>query len=230
MSAEAASPRAAAAGETAAGEKESQRKRRWETLVEIAEVLVLAIVAVATSYSGYMAARWDGRQALLYGHASTDRFRADAASTRGGQELVADASIFTAYLQAHAAGDTKLATQYVRRFTPDYQAAFLAWLKTDPFTSPSAPAGPADMPQYRNPQVENAAHLNAAASAAFDQGSIARDNAESYLRDTVLFATVLFVVAIAQRFKVRAVRVTTTAIALSLAAYTVAEMLTLPRV
>jgi hypothetical protein len=58
---------------------------------------------------------------------------------------------------------------------------------------------------------------------------VARDNAESYLRDTVLFATVLFVVAIAQRFKVRAVRVTTTVIALALAGCTVAEMLTLPR-
>jgi hypothetical protein len=122
MSAE-ASPQAAAPGETAAGEKQRHRKRRWETLVEIVEVLVLAIVAVATSYSGYMAARWDGRQALLYGHASTERFKADAASTRGGQELVADASIFTAYLQAHSAGNTKLATQYVRRFTPDYRTA-----------------------------------------------------------------------------------------------------------
>ena len=228
MSAE-VSPQAAAPGENAASKKESQRKKRWETLVEIVEVLVLAIVAVATSYSGYVAARWDGRQALLYGHASTDRFRADAASTRGGQELVADASIFTAYLQAHSAGDTKLATQYVRRFTPDYRTAFAAWLKTDPFTNPAAPAGPADMPQYRNPQLEAAAHLNATASATFDQGSIARHNAEAYLRDTVLFATVLFVVAIAQRFKVHAVRVTTTAIALSLAASTTVEMLTLPR-
>jgi hypothetical protein len=229
MSAEASS-QAAAPGETAAAEKQRHRKRRWETLVEVVEVLVLAIVAIATSYSGYMAARWDGRQALLYGHASTDRFTADAASTRGGQELVADASIFTGYLQAHAAGDARLATQYVRRFTPDYRTAFNAWLKTAPFTNPAAPAGPAEMPQYRNPQLENAAHLNATASATFDQGSIARDNAESYLRDTVLFATVLFVVAIAQRFKVRAVRVTTTAIALALAAYTVVEMLTLPRV
>lgn len=228
MSAE-ASPRELAAGETAAGEKKSQRKRRWETLVEVVEVVVLAIVAVATSYSGYSAARWDGRQALRYGHASTDRFKADAASTRGGQELVADASIFTAYLQAHAAGDTRLATQYVRRFTPDYRTAFNAWLKTGPFTNPAAPAGPADMPQYRNPHLETAAHLNATASATFDEGSIARDNAEAYLRDTVLFATVLFVVAIAQRFKVRAVRVTTTAIGLALAAYTGAEMLTLPR-
>jgi hypothetical protein len=231
MSAEASS-QAAAAGENVPKEKkekESQRKRRWETLVEVVEVIVLAIVAVATSYSGYVAARWDGRQALLYGHASTDRFRADAASTRGGQELVADASIFTAYLQAHSAGDTKLVTQYVRRFTPDYRTAFNAWLMTSPFTNPAAPAGPAEMPQYRNPQLEAAAHLNATASATFDEGSIARDNAEAYLRDTVLFATVLFVVAIAQRFKVRSVRVTTTAIALALAGYTVIVMLTLPR-
>lgn len=229
MSAEAASPQAATTGEHAAKDKESQRKKRWETFVEIVEVLVLAMVAVATSYSGYAAARWDGRQALLYGHASTDRFRADAASTRGGQELVADASIFTAYLQAHSAGDGRLAAQYVRRFTPDYRAAFDAWLTTSPFTNLAAPAGPALMPQYHNRDLEAAARLNAAAAATFDQGSVARDNAEAYLRDTVLFATVLFVVAIAQRFKVRAVRVTTTAVALALAAYTTVEMLTLPR-
>jgi len=37
------------------------------------------------------------------------------------------------------------------------------------------------------------------------------------------------VVAIAQRFRVRAVRVTATAIALALAAYTTVEMLALPR-
>ena len=233
MSAE-ASPEEAAAGETAASdtaasEKQRQRKRRWETLVEVVEVVVLAIVAVATSYSGYAAARWDGQQSLLYAHASADRFKADAASTKGGQELVADASLFTAYLQAHSAGDSRLAAVYVRRFTAEYKAAFLAWLKTGPFTNPAAPPGPAYMPQYHNPDLDAAARLNETASATFDQGTTARDNAERYLRDTVLFATVLFVVAIAQRFKVRAVRVTTTAIALSLAASTTVEMLTLPR-
>jgi hypothetical protein len=229
----AAAPEGAAAVEpaaAAAAEGKRRRKRRWETLVEVVEVIVLAIVAVATSWTGYSAARWDGRQSLLYGHASTDRFKADAASTRGGQELVADSSMFTAYLQAHAAGDTRLATVYVRRFTPDYRAAFAAWLTTSPFTNPAAPPGPGYMPQYHNPYLAAADRLNAAAAATFDQGSAARDNAERYLQDTVLFATVLFVVAIAQRFKVRAVRVTTTVIALGLAAYTTAAMLTLPRV
>ena len=222
-----AEPGAAAAAAAAEGER--RRKRRWETFVEVIEVIVLAIVAVATSWTGYSAARWDGQQSLLYGHASADRFKADAASTRGGQELVADSSMFTAYLQAHAAGDTRLAAVYVRRFTPGYRAAFAAWLTTSPFTNPAAPAGPGYMPQYHNPYLDAAARLNATAAATFDQGTAARDNAERYVRDTVLFATVLFVVAVAQRFKVRAVRVTTTAIALGLACYTTVAMLTLPR-
>jgi hypothetical protein len=214
----------------AAEEKERERRKHWETFVEIIEVLVLAIVAVATSWSGYAAARWDGQQSVLYGHATADRFKADAASTLGGQELVADASMFTGYLQAHSAADGKLAAVYVRRFTPDYRTAFLAWLKTSPFSNPAAPPGPGYMPQYHNPYLAAAGRYNTAAAATFDQGTAARDNAENYLRDTVLFATVLFVVAIAQKFKVRAVRVTTTAVALGLAAYTTAAVLTLPRI
>ena len=44
----------------------------------------------------------------------------------------------------------------------------------------------------RNPSFESAARLNALASATFNQGSAARDTAERYVRDTVLFASVLF--------------------------------------
>ena len=143
-------------------EEEKKRKARWEVVVEIIEVAVLAIVAIATAWSGYQAARWDGQQSLFYGHATADRFKADAASTFGGQELSADASMFTAYLQARSAGDGKLEMVYVRRFTPDYRVAFVAWLKTDPFTNPAAPPGPGYMPQYRNPSFESAARLNAA--------------------------------------------------------------------
>jgi hypothetical protein len=210
--------------------EQKERKRHWETLVEIVEVVLLATVAVASAWSGYQAAQWDGQQSLLYGHATADRFQADAASTYGGQEFISDVTLFTAYLQARSARDSALEQIYVRRFTPDYRAAFADWLKTDPFSNPSAPAGPGLMPQYRNPSFESAARLNAAASATFDQGTAARDNAEKYLRDTVLFASVLFVIAIAQRFKVRSVRAATTAVALGLAAYTAFAVLSLPRI
>ena len=128
--------------------KKKKRKARWEVLVEIVEVAVLAIVAVATAWSGYQSARWDGQQSLQYGHATTDRFKAGAASTYGGQELADDSAMFTAYLQARSAGNSKLEMLYVRRFTPGYRVAFVAWLKTDPFTNPAAPPGPGLMPQY----------------------------------------------------------------------------------
>jgi len=201
----------------------------WEELIEIVEVTVLALVAIATAWSGYQAAKWDGQQSVLYGTASTYRFQADAASTYGGQELAADASLFTAWLQATTAHDGKLAALYVRRFTPDYRTAFQAWLKTDPLTNPGAPAGPGYMPQYRNPDLVAAAQLDNRAAAAFAQGNAARDNAEGYVRDTVLFAAVLFLVAIAQRFKLRNVRAATTAVAFALLIYTTVSVARLPR-
>jgi len=201
----------------------------WEELIEIIEVTVLALVAFATAWSGYQAARWNGQQSLLYGTASAYRFQADAAATVGGQMLQADAAVFTAWLQATAAHDSKLADLYVRRFTPDYRTAFHAWLTTGPLTNPNAPAGPAYMPQYRNPDLVAAAQLNSRAAAAFARGTAARDNADNYVRDTVLFAAVLFLVAIAQRFKLRNIRVATTTVAFALLLYTAISVAQLPR-
>ena len=152
-------------------QRSERRNARWQEAVGIIEVALLALVAIATAWSGYQAAKWDGQQSELYGHATTYRFKADAASTYGGQLLAADASIFTAYLQAHAAGDVQLEQLYIRRFTPDYKTAFVAWLRTDPFTNPSAPAGPGVMPQYHNPYFVSADNLNAQASATFEQGN-----------------------------------------------------------
>jgi hypothetical protein len=85
------------------------------------------------------------------------------------------------------------------------------------------------MREYHNPGLQSADRLNALASATFDQGAAAGDTADRYVRDTVLLASVLFLVAIAQRFKMRSVRATTTAVAVAVAAYTMFALLTLPR-
>jgi hypothetical protein len=213
------------------GEAEEQKKHeRWETLIEVIEVLVLAVVAVATAWTGFQATKWDGRQAYLYGRASSYRFEADAASTYGGQELSADAGIFTAWLEAHSAGNTKLQTQYQRRFTPDFAAAFDAWLATDPFTNPKAPPGPSAMPQYHNPYFAKATVLNNEAAADFDEGTAARETGDKYVRDTVLFASVLFLVALAQRLKVRIARIGLNVVAFGLLVYVLASVFTLPRI
>jgi hypothetical protein len=176
-------------------ERADRAKHRWQEVVEVLEVLVLA----------------------------------DAASTLGGQELVADSSMFNAWLQARGADDPRLQAVFARRFTPEYRSAFQAWLKTRPFTNPAAPAGPGYMPQYRNRQLEEARRLNDRASAAFAEGTEARETADNYVRVTVLFALVLFLVALGQRFRVRMVRVGANAVASGLLVYGLSSLSTLPR-
>jgi hypothetical protein len=203
--------------------------KRWHGLLEIVEVVVLALVAVTTAWTGLQAAKWDSHASLLYGQASTARFQADAASTLAGLQLSADASMFTGWLQARATGDHELQAIYVRRFTPDYRAAYEAWLKTDPFANPAAPPGPAAMLSYHNPNQDAANRLNAQAAATFDHGTEARENADRYVRDTVLLAAVLFLVAVAQRFNAMLARVAVGVTAVGLLTFVIVSLAQLPR-
>jgi hypothetical protein len=176
-------------------------------LLEISEAVVLAVVAVATAWSGYQAAKWDGQQAFEYGNSSRLRVEAGIAATEGGQQRLLDVCTFNTWIQARETGDKKLADIYVRRLSPEYRAAFEAWLKTDPFTNRDAPAGPLFMPQYHNALLGQSDKLNEEATLAFSQGTQAREIAEKYVRGTVLLATVLFLIALAQRFQLRKVRI-----------------------
>jgi hypothetical protein len=194
-------------------------KRRWEELIEILEVVVLAMAAIATAWSGYQAAKGDGQQSVLYSDASVDRIQANTAATLGQQRLAADGAMFSAWLQARAASNPQLQTTFVRRFSPEYRTAFVAWLDTKPFTNPDAPPGPGYMPAYHNPQMEQATELNEKAATLEHAGTEARHTAEEYVRATVLFALVLFLIAVGQRFRIRGVRIATIAMAFGLFAY-----------
>ena len=210
-------------------EKAARQKHRWEEVIEILEVVVLALAAIATAWSGYQAAEGDGQQSVLYSVASVDRGRVNTAATLGQQRLAADGAMFSAWLEARAARDTQLQAMLVRRFSPEYRTAFGAWLKTAPFTTPSAPPGPAYMPEYHNPQLEQAEHLNEEAAVAEEEGTHARETAEKYIGATVLFALVLFLVAVSQRFRIWGVRIGAIALALGLLSYALYQVATLPR-
>lgn len=210
-------------------EQPGKHHGQWHELLEMAEVIILAVVALMTAWSGLQAARWDGQQSLLYGQANRDRFQADAASTLAGQQLSADASLFTAWLQAHAAGDARLQATFVRRFTPEYREAYEAWLKTEPFSNPTAPPGPGYMPSYHNPNQQAADRWNSLAADTFEKGTQARENADKYVRDTVLFASVLFLVALAQRLKAVRPRIALGTVAFALLAFVIISVVQLPR-
>lgn len=184
---------------------EEEETRHLE-LTEIGEAIILAIVTIVTAWSGYQAARWDGHSAKYYGQASSLRAQSSKQATLGSQQRIYDITTFNSWLQAKAEGNTEVANLFVRRFTPGYKVAFDAWLALDPLHSSGAPPGPSFMPQYHNVALELSDKLDAQATATFEEGTKARETADDYVRDTLLLASVLFLIAIGQRFKVRNVR------------------------
>src|SRR3984957_19689010 len=73
-------------------------------ILEIVEALVLAIVAIATAWSGYQAALWTGHQSELYGQASKLRVQAEGAPNAANQEGLYNASTVVEWLKAEAQG------------------------------------------------------------------------------------------------------------------------------
>src|SRR5580698_895704 len=208
--------------------KESPQSLGHEIL-EIAEAVVLAVVAIATAWSGYQAALWTGHQAELYGQASKLRIQAEGAATYANQERLYNASTVVEWLKAEAHSDKKLADLFERRFLPEFRPAFEAWKKTNPLNDPNAPAGPQLMAEYRSSKTAEAAKLNDQATEVFEQGTRDRQLSDEYVRVTVTLATVLLLMAISQRFKTHAVRLGLLVIAAFLLCFPVYHVLTLPR-
>src|SRR5436305_9544997 len=195
------------------GEHANHSQSTASHLLEIAEAIVLAIVAVATAWSGYQAALWTGRQAEFYGQAGKLRVQAQGAEAYANQERLYNASTVVEWLKAQAHGDNKLADLFERRFLPEFRPAFEAWKRTDPLNNRSAPAGPQLMAEYRSSRTEQASQLEKKATDVFDEGTSAREDSDLYVRATVTLATVLLLIAISQRFRSSRARVVLAVIA-----------------
>jgi hypothetical protein len=210
-------------------EGEAHHKSKWLDLLEILEAVVLAMVAIATAWSGYQAARFDGLQDELYEQSTRLRVQAQGLAARGGQEQLYDASTVVEWIKAESAGNHKLAQLFERRFRPEAKVAFDAWVKTDPINNLNAPVGPLLMKEYHNEHLEESAKLTEEATKEFESGTKARGKSDDYVRVTVLLATVLLLVAISQRFKTHRVRVGLAIVALLLLCLPIYRIITLPR-
>src|SRR5882724_10878686 len=72
-------------------------RARW---VEILEAVVLAIVAVATAWSGYQASKWDALSAQYYNLASRTTVLSQEKATLAGQDRLYDIATFDAWASA----------------------------------------------------------------------------------------------------------------------------------
>jgi hypothetical protein len=202
---------------------------RAHLLLEVIEAVVLALVAIATAWSGYQAARWDGVQSELYGRSSRLRVEGQALDLEANQEKMYDAATVVEWLKAEVRGEARMAELFERRLLPELRPAFEAWKKTDPVHNPNAPAGPALMPEYRNAMADEARGKNQESSELFEQGTRARERADAYVRVTVYLATVLLLIAISQRFRSVQIRTTVVAVAFLMLCIPIWFIFTLPR-
>jgi hypothetical protein len=198
--------------------------------IEVIEAVILALVAVATAWSGYQAARWAGMRAENYAEASRLRVTAEGLATLAGQERIYDSDTFNSWLAAKLDDKEKAAEFFERRFRDEYRPAFTAWLKADPLNNVQAPPGPIFMPEYHNAKHEQFLGLNKKGAEVADQGTKSGETGDQYVRITVLLATVLLITAIGQRFHFKTVRVVFMILACLLLCLPLWQLLTLPRI
>lgn len=204
------------------------RQERTERWFQVITAIMLGVVAVATAWSGYQATRWAGEQSTLFAQASALRVESTRASTLAGQYKLYDSIMVNNWLNAYTQGNTKLATIFQRRFRPELQVAFAAWMATNPFTNPNAQPGPLFMPQYKVSQDEQANRLDAQASATFDKGQAAKEQGDAYVLNTVFLATILFLTAIAENFTWNSIRAVILSIALVMLVFGIYHLIVYP--
>jgi hypothetical protein len=198
--------------------------------IEIIEAFILALVAVATAWSGYQAAEWAGQRARQYAEATRLRVTGEGLATLAGQERIYDSDTFNNWLVAKLNRQEEAAEFFERRFRDEYRPAFAAWLGTDPFKNAQAPPGPIFMPEYHNAKHEQFLSLNKQAAEIADRGTKSGETGDDYVRITVLLATVLLITAIGQRFRFKTVRIVFMILACLLLCMPLLRLLMLPRI
>jgi len=167
--------------------------------VDIAAAILLSLAAVATAWSSYQASRWTGEQAKGFSAANAARVESTKASNLANAQTQIDIALFTQWVDAHLSDDDELAAFYEQRFRDEFEPAFHAWIRTDPFTDSSAPPSPFAMPEYVVAASDQANELEATADATSETAREDVQRATNYVLGVVLFAVALFFAAISTR-------------------------------
>jgi hypothetical protein len=168
---------------------------------ELAATVLLAMAAVATAWAAYQSARWHGEQAKAQSASIAARVESTRTANVANRQAQIDVALFTQWVDAYARDETELAGFYRKRFRPEFQPAFDAWVATRPRTNPRAPLSPFALPQYKLAATAQADRLEAQAAAASQRVGRFIQRADDYSLAVVLFAASLFFAGISTRLR-----------------------------
>ena len=175
--------------------------------LEIMSAALMALATVLSAWCAYQATRWDGIQNSRLDAANAARTEAVRLSNQALQLSTLDEQLFTQFVVAVDAGNTRLADAIRQRFRPDLRAAVQTWLATHPFTNPQAPASPCAMAAYTSTGSAAAQAQLELADQRVEAAEVANQHSDDYVLLTVLAASVLFFSGIGVKFEGRWIKI-----------------------
>ena len=144
------------------------------------------------------------------------------------QVKLTDVLLFSQYVNARAVTNDKLARFYADRFRGEAKSAFDAWMTTQPFDDPDAPAHPFLTNFYQPRLLEEARLAEEESQRLWQRAGEAGRTSRSYVLLTVLLATALFCGGTASKLEAPWVRKSVLALGLAAFAFALARAIVLP--
>ncbi len=204
---------------------EAGHRRTW---IEVACAVILSLATTCSAWCAYQSKIWSGVQGARSGEAGAQSRQAARKVLIANQARSMEAAIFIKFFEAKQAGDDKLAQFYENRLPAQTKIALDAWWKTKPLENAAAPPHPFEMPEYKQPLLDEAKHLEDAAASIGSQAAAAGRNSDTYVLLTVLFASVLFFGGVGNTFESRRLRRTMIYISIGLFLATFAFLVAMP--
>lgn len=203
----------------------AEAKRSW---FEPVTAVLMALTTLATAWCSYESSRWSNQSSNDSSTAATLEREANALHAEGNQALSTQVTMFLDLLHAQLTGEDKVVKFYQPRMGGELRTAYDAWMAQKPFENPQAAPHPF-VPELYHPRFADEVKEKRTKSAEHSLASNKEGRtAATYLANTVLFATVLFFAATANKFDHRAVRQSTIFFAVAVFLFAIVRLIMLP--
>ena len=197
--------------------------------LEVAVALVISTAGLAGSFATYQSALWGGREALHYGQADASRTAASRAALEANVARVMDVGLFSAWMEAEAIPNPRLAGMYEQRFPAPFKPVFRQWRSQDPAHNRNAAPSPFNLPTYRPAGFDESRRLQDLAEAEMKEAQMDNRRAHAFTRAEVLLAMAMFFGGIGQAFRSRRARIALAGMAVLACAVGLQQILVLPK-
>ena len=201
---------------------------RKHALFEPVGLLLLSLATVGTAWCSFQAAVWGGVSQRTMNLSAVSGRRAAASQLQANQMAVLDVLLFSHYLNARVSSNEQLSRFYADRFRSEAKTAFEAWMATQPFDNPNAPAHPFVTNFYQPRLLVEAGLAEIESQRLWQQAGEAGRTSRAYVLITVLLASALFCGGTASKFDTLWVRRAVLALGLAAFVFAVARLWLLP--